>query len=75
MTVLTFGAITDLLGKNRLEMDSMTSTEELKTKLENAYPGLKNISYAIAVNMQMVTGPVTIEPNATIALLPPFSGG
>lgn len=75
VNVLTFGAVADIVGKSNLNLSDVSTTDELKEKLENDYPALKNISYAIAVNKQMVTASTAIGPNATVALLPPFSGG
>lgn len=75
MTILTFGAVTDIVGKSDLQMEDIRSTEELKEKLETAYPRLKTINYAIAVNKQIVTGATAIDSASTVALLPPFRGG
>ena len=75
ITILTFGMITDIIGKGRFELTGISSTEEVKRKLESEFPQLKNINYAIAVNRKTVVGTVALEENATVALLPPFSGG
>jgi molybdopterin synthase sulfur carrier subunit len=75
ITVLAFGAVTDIVGKSSFVMSDVSSTAELKTKLETDFPALKNINYAIAVNKQMVTTETALDDRATVALLPPFSGG
>lgn len=75
ITVLTFGVIKDILGKSDFEMTGISSTEELKHKLENEFPKLKNINYALAVNRKTVVASAPLEEGATVALLPPFSGG
>ena len=75
ITVLTFGVITDIVGKSRFEVRGVSSTEEIKQKLETEFPQLRNINYAVAVNRKTVVGAVALEENATVALLPPFSGG
>jgi molybdopterin synthase sulfur carrier subunit len=75
ITVLTFGIVTEIIGRSSFVMSNVTSTEELKQQLETTFPPLKNINFAIAVNKQMITTPMQLESNATIALLPPFSGG
>jgi len=75
MTILTFGAVTDIIGKKNLEMENVASTDELIKKLEAAFPQLKNINYAVAVNKQVVKMTMPLEPHSTVALLPPFSGG
>jgi sulfur-carrier protein len=75
MTVLAFGVVAEIIGKSRFAVDGVASTEALKQKLEQEFPGLKTINVAIAVNKKMVSGPTSLHEDATIALLPPFSGG
>jgi sulfur-carrier protein len=75
ITVLAFGAVTDILGRNRFELNGISTTEELKQSLEAEFPALKNIQYAIAVNKQIATVPTGLGEGATVALLPPFGGG
>lgn len=75
ITVLTFGVISDIVGKNNFAVNDVVSTDELKERLETQFPRLKTISYTIAVNKEMVTASTALDNNATVALLPPFSGG
>lgn len=75
ITVLAFGAITDIIGKNNFAMANVASTEELKQQLETEFPALKSSRYTVAVNKQTVTTSTPLDDNATVALLPPFSGG
>ena len=75
MTVLTFGVITEIIGKNSFALESIATTTELKKKLENEFPRLRTINYALAVDKQMVTTEIAISSDSTVALLPPFSGG
>jgi molybdopterin converting factor small subunit len=75
MKVLTFGVVKDVIGKTEFEVSNVTSTSSLKEKLEADYPALKNISYAMAVDKKMVTASTVLTDDATVALLPPFSGG
>ena len=74
-SVLAFGVVADIVGKNSFTVSGVGTTTELKEKLETEFPALKNISYAIAVNKQLVTVTTPLEVNTTVALLPPFSGG
>ena len=74
ITILPFGSITDIIGKSNF-VTNADSTDELRNELESAFPKLKNIKYAMAVNKQMVTTSTILDANATVALLPPFSGG
>lgn len=75
MTVLTFGVLTDIIGKKQLEVAAVASTTELIQQLETDYPALKSIRYAIAVDKKTTASPVALSGSETIALLPPFSGG
>jgi molybdopterin synthase sulfur carrier subunit len=75
INVLTFGVVREIIGKNSFVLNDVSSTEELKNKLESDFPQLRSINYAMAVNKKMVSGSTPLEDRATIALLPPFSGG
>jgi molybdopterin synthase sulfur carrier subunit len=75
ITVLAFGRVAELTGKSSFVVNDVDSTTQLKQKLEEDYPALKSISFAIAVNKKMATAAMPLDDNATVALLPPFSGG
>ena len=75
ITILTFGAIAEIIGKSNFAISDVASTAELKEKLETEFPALQNISYAIAVDKKMVIDSAPLHANETVALLPPFSGG
>ena len=74
ITILAFGSITDIIGKSNF-LTNAASTDELRNELESAFPKLKNVNYAMAVDKQMVTTSAILDEHATVALLPPFSGG
>jgi molybdopterin synthase sulfur carrier subunit len=73
--ILTFGAVTDITGNKSFVMEEIDSTEKLTRVLEEKYPLLKNLQYVIAVNKEVIQRHTTLENNATVAILPPFSGG
>ena len=75
INVLTFGAIADIIGNKSFVMKEIDSTEKLQQVLEEQYPLLKTVQYAIAVNEDVIQAPMLLENNATVAILPPFSGG
>lgn len=75
ITVLAFGTVGDIIGKSQFALSNISSTEEVKEKLEAEFPPLKVIPYAIAVNKQLVSRSTGLASNDTVALLPPFSGG
>ncbi len=73
--VLIFGHLAEITGQRNLVIPDIIDTKGLETYLENQYPGLKNIKYAVAVNKNIITENTKLEHNYTVALLPPFSGG
>lgn len=75
ITLLTFGVIADIVGKSNLVLNDVAFTDDLKKRLETNFPALKNINYTVAVNKQIISESTELAPNATVALLPPFSGG
>ena len=75
ITIIAFGQMAELTGKSNWIMTGITNTDQLKQAIEISNPTIKSINYLVAVNKKIVTGNAEIPVNATIALLPPFSGG
>ena len=75
ITILTFGAVTDITGSKSFVIQDVDSTEKLVEILEEKYPLLKTIQYAIAVNKEVIQQHTILENDITVAILPPFSGG
>jgi sulfur-carrier protein len=75
ITVLAFGVVAEIVGKDRFIIGNVSSTDELKQQLETQFPKLKSISFAIAVNKKVISASTPLEVNTTVAILPPFSGG
>lgn len=75
ITVLTFGVVAEIVGESHLVLTDVASTADVQEKLEAKFPRLKTIRYTLAVDKQMVTTSTKLGHNATVALLPPFSGG
>ncbi len=73
--ILAFGKITDITGAVSFLFPHCPNTDIFKEKLFQKYPELKTLSFALAVNKQMVTSKTEIQPNDEIVLLPPSSGG
>jgi len=73
--LLFFGSLTDATTVNRLIVEGISNTEQLKTYLEERYPALRTAKYFIAVNQQMIQQVYTLQPGDTVAFMPPFSGG
>lgn len=74
MEVLLFGMIAEKAGASKL--DAMAaSTAELRRSLEERIEGLRDMSYALAVDRRIVNGDLPLTGSEEIALLPPFAGG
>jgi len=73
--VLFFGQLAELAGTDETVVKFVSNTDELEVQLRQQYPSFTDTAYIIAVDKK-VTGENTILFNgATVALLPPFSGG
>ncbi|MBK9637274.1 MAG: MoaD/ThiS family protein [Bacteroidetes bacterium] len=73
--VKVFGKLEELMGTNELFWSLPNDVKTLKNELENKFPSIVNIQYAVSVNNKIVSGDKHIQKGDTIALLPPFSGG
>ncbi len=74
MTIQTFGMITEITGQN-FYITGVKDTDGLKKYLQEEYPALAAVKFAVAVNNQLVTSNTALTEKSTVALLPPFSGG
>lgn len=70
-----FGSLTDILGQEPSLMEPVADLYSLREILLQKYPALKNAPFRIAVNEELITGNVELQPGDVVALLPPFSGG
>ena len=75
LTINLFGQLGDLAGTSVLELEAVSDTEMLREKIDQRFPAFSAIPYRIAIDKQIITGKVTFSEGASIALLPPFSGG
>lgn len=73
--ILFFGQLTDKTGCTNMQLDNPGTIDLLKEQLFSKFPALKNASFTIALNNQLVLEDQTISENSTIAFMPPFSGG
>lgn len=70
-----FGKLEELMGAKELMWSLPTDILALKRELQEKYPSLEKIQYAVSVNNKIVNGEGIIRKDDSIALLPPFSGG
>lgn len=75
MNVLFFASIAEYTGTERITLEPVRNTVELKSALQKIYPRLDEFSYAIAVNHVVTHNNTDLVETDEIAILPPFSGG
>ncbi len=75
VTVVAFGQITDITGKEQLMLQDIQDTDQLVQQLHTRFPLLAKLEYRIAVDKDIITGNRILTGPATIALLPPYAGG
>ncbi len=75
MVVKIFGQLTDVTGNNTITLEDVADTDALVAQLRLKYPALSQAKYAVAVNKQIIQHTTTLQQDAEVALLPPFSGG
>jgi len=78
MKVLTFGIVKEILGDMSaiVLLDNGMTVAMLKTKLEEQYPRLKQLSsFMIAVNGEYANADTVIKQGDEVAIIPPVSGG
>ncbi len=75
LTIQVFGQLTDIVGSSSCSVEQVKDTESLQQILFEKYPLLRQKKFMIAVNNQLVKQNTIIGGGASIALMPPFSGG
>lgn len=67
--------IADVTATREWIMEGVSTTNEVKEKLETLYPDLRRMRYLIAVDNKIANTDTPLTAQAEVALLPPFSGG
>ena len=73
--ILSFGKIAEFIPSHTLNVEGISDTDAFKKHIEKIYPQLKGMKYKLALNKQLVQSNTIINQLATIAIMPPFSGG
>ena len=77
--LLFFATLRDRAGTRSMELEipANLTVQELKDKLSNEYPNLKDSmsSVLITINREYAFDEAVIPPNAELAMFPPVSGG
>ncbi len=75
INIIAFGQIVDLTGRQSWKISGIKTTDELMRKLAEQFPLLSKINFIMAVNKNVILKNTELNPNDTVALLPPYSGG
>ncbi|MES2591189.1 MAG: MoaD/ThiS family protein [Bacteroidota bacterium] len=74
-TILFFGALKEITGSEKIDLQNIKDTEEVNEQLLQRYPLLKQKIYRIALNKKLIIKNELLNEGDIIALLPPFAGG
>ncbi|MBK7964142.1 MAG: MoaD/ThiS family protein [Bacteroidetes bacterium] len=75
LKIRVFGKLVDVLGSNEISIPFCPNLHSLKSELENKFPSIANIQFAISLNNKIYNENADLIEGDQIALLPPFSGG
>lgn len=77
MKLKIFGKLTDIFSGSEFDLNSenINSIADLKNKLYEIFPELRESTFLIIVNGEKSDNEKLIPKDAEIALLPPYSGG
>ena len=73
--VIAFGQIKEIMGPAPILLQDVHDTEEVIARMHQLYPQLSGLVYVLAIDKHIVRENTVLKDNATIALLPPYSGG
>jgi molybdopterin converting factor small subunit len=73
--VIGFGQIKEITGPSPVVLEDVHDTEEVIARMHQLYPQLSGLVYVLAIDKHIVRGKTPLKDNATIAFLPPYSGG
>jgi molybdopterin converting factor small subunit len=75
INIIIFGKLKDITGAGSFQITGVNDTNEMVTLMNNRFPALAAMQYAIAVGKDIITDNTSLRENDTVALLPPYSGG
>lgn len=71
--VISFGQLSESTGKDF--QVSVEDTDQLTALLRDTYQIPADLKYLVAVNKKLISNNTLLNPDDTVALLPPYSGG
>jgi molybdopterin synthase sulfur carrier subunit len=75
ITVLFFGELAEVAGANKMAVRNMSDMQSLMEWLVEKYPALKNRTYRVAVNKEVISEKRNLKNGDEVALLPSYAGG
>jgi sulfur-carrier protein len=75
ITVLFFGVLAEVTGTGLQVYEDVKSTDHLKIRVADDYPGIIHYSYRISLNNELIDGDSELRDRDEVAFLPPFAGG
>jgi len=75
ITVLFFGELAEVAGASKMAVQNIEDTQSLTEWMVGKYPALKNRTYRVAVNKEVISGKQSLKNGDEVALLPPYAGG
>lgn len=76
ITVLFFGMLAEKTQTSNLELiTNAISVGEFEIEVIALFPVLKNMTFKIAMNENIVSKETKLQPQSRLAFLPPFAGG
>jgi len=73
--IISFGKISEFIAHQKIEINGIRNTDELRTYLETSFPMLSNMKYKLSLNKDIVQENTVISNHDTIGIMPPFPGG
>lgn len=73
--VLLFGILAEKAGSAVMELEDVSSLDELKKHISENHPSFAGYKYRISVNQSLADEDISLADGDEVALLPPFAGG
>ncbi len=75
INILAFGKIAEIAGRTSWEEEDIEDAAAFERRLRERFPQMDNIPFIIAIDKVKAQPGDPVPSGATIAVLPPFSGG
>ncbi|MEZ4999810.1 MAG: MoaD/ThiS family protein [Bacteroidales bacterium] len=73
--ILLFGVLAEEAGAERIELETGSDLDGLRSQVEKLYPPFSRYDYRLSVNRTLVQGNIALSDGDEVAFLPPFAGG